>query len=338
MSPTTRKIGSTDVSALGYGCMGLSGFYGPVKPDEERLQVLDAAYEKGIRLWDTADLYGDSEDLIGKWFKRTGKRGEVFLATKFGFVPDSDPAKGFTINGTPEYVKEALDKSLKRLGVEQIDLWYLHRPDANVPIELTIAAMAEGVKAGKVKYIGISECSLDTLRRAHAVHPISAAQFEYAAFTLDTEKVGIFQACQELGIAFVAYSPLGRGLLTGTLNKDTLTDGDMRKAIPLPRFQAENEAILQRLLETISAIGAKHGATTTQVALAWLLAQGDNVIPIPGTTKVSRLEENVGALKLQLSEEESQAIRKAAESFADVPANAASHASLHFVDTPKLAQ
>ncbi|KIP05920.1 hypothetical protein PHLGIDRAFT_24831 [Phlebiopsis gigantea 11061_1 CR5-6] len=338
MSFPTRKIGSTDVSAIGYGCMGLSGNYGPVGTDEERFKVLDAAHEKGCRLWDSADMYGDSEDLIGKWFRRTGKRDDIFLATKFGFV-SGDRSKGIRISGTPEYAQEALNKSLKRLGVPQIDLWYLHRPDANVPIEITIGAMAEAVRAGKVKYIGISECSLETLKRAHAVHPIAAVQFSYAAFTLDIERAGILQACKDLGITVVAFGPLGQGLLTGTItSRDSLADTDMRKFIPFPRFQEENLKVTQKLVQTLADIGLKHEASPAQVALAWLLAQGDHVIPIPGTTKITRLEENLGAVKVPLSAAEIQQIREAAEVFADIPPLVAAHSHMHFVDTPELPQ
>lgn len=321
--------------------MGLSGAYGPMASEEERFKVLDAAYGKGCRFWDTADIYGDSEDLIGKWFKRTGKRDEIFLATKFIFlckVP-GDPLKGMDLNGTPEYVAQALETSLKRLGVEQIDLWYAHRPDPKVPIELTVQAMAEQVKAGKVKYLGLSGCSVNTLRRAHAIHPISAVQFEYAAFTLDVERVGIVDVCKELGIALVCYSPLGRGLLTGTTTStDEMADKDIRKAIPWPRFQPENQPIVQKLVQSLGDIGAKHGVNAPQTALAWLLAQGDFVIPIPGTTKIARLEENLAAINIQLSQEEEKAVRKAAESFANIPSGIPAHAALQFVETPKLTE
>jgi len=214
MSLPTRKIGDTAVSSIGYGAMGISAAYGKIDSDEERFKVLDAAHAKGCTFWDTADVYADSEELIGNWFKRTGKRKDIFLATKFGCRFETGR---LMIDGSPEYVKQAFEKSLSRLAVDYVDLYYLHRADKTVPIEYTIAAMADLVKTGKVKYLGLSECSAATLRRAHAIHPISAIQVEYSPFTLDIEdeKVGLLKAARELGIAIVAYSPLGRGLLTG---------------------------------------------------------------------------------------------------------------------------
>lgn len=342
MSLPARKIGSTDVSCIGFGTMGLSAFYGPPKPDEERFKVLDAAYESGCTFWDTSDIYGDSEELIGKWFKRTGKRNEIFLATKFSFrrADPTDPRAGMNVDGTPEYARQAIDKSLERLGVEQIDLWYLHRPDANVPIELTIGAMAEAVRAGKVKYIGISECSEATLRRAHAVHPLAAAQFEYAPFTLSIEdpQVGIRDACAELGIALVAYSPLGRGLLSGQLDPNKLSDTDVRKMLNYPRFERKNFELVLRLVDTLAAIGARHSATSAQVALAWLLAQGPGVIPIPGTTNVGRVKENANAAHVNLTPDEVKEIRDAVEraGLHKIMRNPAGFEHMHLIDTPPL--
>ncbi|GJE84288.1 aldo-keto reductase [Phanerochaete sordida] len=340
MSLPTRKIGTDSVSCIGFGMMGLSAYYGPVKPDEERFKVLDAAYESGCTFWDTSDAYGDSEELIGKWFKRTGKRNEIFLASKFAFRSGADAEKPFAIDGSPEWARQAIDLSLKRLGVDQIDLWYLHRPDANVPIELTVGAMSEAVKAGKVKYLGISECSAATLRRAHAVHPMAAAQFEYAPFTLGVEdpRIGIRDACKELGITLIAYSPLGRGLLTGKLDPETLSDNDMRKMLNYPRFRRENFALVLQLVDTIGAIGARHGATAAQVALAWLLAQGPDVIPIPGTTNVGRVHENAKAANITLTPEEVKEIRDAVEraglhTVLRVPE---AFESYNYVDTPPL--
>ncbi|KAJ6607704.1 NADP-dependent oxidoreductase domain-containing protein [Mycena sp. CBHHK59/15] len=213
MSFPTRKIGGADVSALGFGAMGIAGAYGAVEGDEERFKVLDAAYAAGCTHWDTADIYGDSEELLGKWFKRTGKRDEIYLATKFGIVMTEERV----VNGTPEYARQSVEKSLKRLGVDCVDLYYLHRADSTVSIEHSVAAMAEFVKEGKVKHLGLSEVSASTLRRAHAVHPIAAVQVEYSPFTLDIEdpKIDLLRTCRELGIAVVAYSPLGRGLLSG---------------------------------------------------------------------------------------------------------------------------
>ncbi|KAJ8472509.1 hypothetical protein ONZ45_g16626 [Pleurotus djamor] len=305
----TRKIGTHNVSAVGFGTMGLSAYYGSVASDEERLAVFDAAYERGCTFWDTADVYGDSEDLIGKWFKKSGKRDDIFLATKFGMASPN----GKFPDGDPEYVPKAIDSSLKRLGVETIDLYYLHRPDPTVPIELTVGAMAEGVKAGKIKYLGLSECSAATLRRAHAVHPISALQVEYSPFTLDIEdeKIGLLKAARELGVTVIAYSPLGRGLLTGQIrSRSDLEEGDFRLAIP--RYSEENFPNILKIADHLKVIGQRHNATAGQVALAWVLAQGDDFIPIPGTKKVKYLDENLGALKVALSKDELEEVRTAA--------------------------
>ncbi|KAJ6517190.1 NADP-dependent oxidoreductase domain-containing protein [Mycena vitilis] len=213
----TRKIGDITVSAIGFGAMGIAGMaYGAAPEDEDRFKVLDAAYAAGCTMWDTADIYGDSEQLLGQWFKRTGRRDDIFLASKFGIVA---LAGGRVVDGSPEYVRKAAEKSLQRLGVDCIDLYYLHRADPLTPIERTVAAMAELVREGKVKYLGLSEISAATLRRAHAVHPIAAVQVEYSAFTLDIEdpNIALLQTCRELGITTVAYSPLGRGLLSGLI-------------------------------------------------------------------------------------------------------------------------
>ncbi|KAL1941876.1 hypothetical protein VTO73DRAFT_6876 [Trametes versicolor] len=307
----TRKIGQTDVTAIGYGAMGISVFYGTPKTDEEGMKILDAVYENGCTNWDTADAYGNNEEIIGKWFKKTGKRNDIFLATKFGFAHGS---KDRFVYAPPEYVPKALEKSLSRLGVDSIDLWYLHRADPTVPIELTVGAMAEQVKAGKVKYLGLSEVSAETLRRAHAVHPISAIQVEYSPFALDVEdeQVGLFKAARELGVAIVAYSPVGRGLLGGQIkSRADLDEGDRRRI--LPRFSDENFPKILKLVEGVKAIAAKYNAKPGQVALAWLLAQGDDVIPIPGTTKVENLKENLASFDLKLSAEDVAEIRRIAE-------------------------
>ncbi|KAJ7851979.1 NADP-dependent oxidoreductase domain-containing protein [Mycena leptocephala] len=308
MSPT-RKIGNSTFPSIGFGAMGISTFYGAVESDEERFKVLDAAHAAGCTFWDTADLYGDSEELIGKWFKRTGKRDDIFLCSKFGFILPS-----FALDGSPAHVKEATESSLAKLGVECIDLYYLHAADPTVPIEHTVAAMAEFVKAGKVKYLGLSEVSSETLRRAHAVHPIAAVQVEYSPFTLDIEdpKIGLLATARERGVQIVAYSPLGRGLLTGQYKSpDDFEDTDFRKAIP--RYSAENFPNILKLADGLKSIGTKYGgATAGQVALAWLLAQGDDIIPIPGTKKIKYLEENIAASKVTLSAEDVQAVRDVA--------------------------
>ncbi|KAF4580271.1 hypothetical protein EYR40_003205 [Pleurotus pulmonarius] len=307
MSLPMRKIGLSEVSAIGFGAMGITAFYSATESDEERLKVLDAVFEGGCNFWDTADAYLDSEDLIGKWFKRTGKRSEIFIATKFGFASDS----GKIPDGDPKYVPRALASSLKRLGVDYIDP--VLPPHTTVPIELTVGALAEQVKAGKIKYIDLSECSEATLHRAHAVHPISALQVEYSPFTLDIEdpKIGLFNAAKELGIALIAYSPLGRGLLTGQIrSRSDFAPDDFRLAVP--RYSDEKFPKILKLADDLKAIGAKHDATAGQVALAWILAQGDHVIPIPGTKKVKYLKENLGALNVKLSEEEVLEVREIA--------------------------
>ncbi|KAJ7658264.1 NADP-dependent oxidoreductase domain-containing protein [Mycena polygramma] len=333
---STRKIGDSTFPGVGFGGMGLSSAYGAVESDEERFKVLDAAHAAGCTFWDTADMYGDNEELIGKWFKRTGKRDDIFLCTKFGFTLPS-----YAINGTPEYVKTAAESSLKKLGVDHIDLYYLHRADVKTPIEHTVAAMAEFVKAGKVKHLGLSEVSADTLRRAHATHPIAAVQVEYSPFTLDIEdpKIGLLAAARELGVKIVAYSPLGRGLLTGQYKSpDDFEDGDFRKFVP--RYNAANFPNILKLADGLKAIGAKYNnATAGQVALAWVLAQGDDVIPIPGTKKIKYLEENIAAGKLTLSPEDVQAVRDVAKK-ADASQGDRYPPGLEemlFADTPKLA-
>jgi len=307
---STRKIGNDDVAEMGLGLMGLSAFYGQVESDEERFKFLDQAFEDGWNNWDSADIYGDNEDLIGKWFKRTGKRDKIFLATKFGIVRGEKRGT----NGTPEYVKSACEKSLRRLGIDTIDLYYLHRVDKTVPIEKTVGAMAELVKEGKVRYLGLSEVSAETLRRAHAVHPIAAVQLEYAPFTLDIEdpKVGLLKTCRELGVAVIAYSPLGRGLLTGRYKSpDDFEEDDFRRTVP--RFSKENFPKILEVVDGLTEIGKKHNATPSQVTLAWVLAQGKDIIPIPGTKNIKYLKENQGAVNIKLSEEELARVRKLAE-------------------------
>jgi len=307
----TRKIGDDDVAAMGLGLMGLSAFYGQVESDEERFKFLDTALEDGWTFWDSADIYGDSEDLIGKWFKRTGNRKKIFLATKFAFVQTE---AGPGLNGTPEYTKAACESSLKRLGIDQIDLFYMHRADPKVPIEKTVGAMAELVKEGKVRYLGLSEVSSGTLRRAHAVHPIAAVQVEYSPFTLDIEdeKIALLKTCRELGVTVIPYSPLGRGLLTGQYKSpDDFEADDFRRSTP--RFSKENFPKILEVVDALTEIGKKHDATPGQVTLAWILAQGKDFIPIPGTKKVKYLKENLGAVHIKLSDEEVAQVRKLAE-------------------------
>ncbi|KAJ1309071.1 hypothetical protein OPQ81_004750 [Rhizoctonia solani] len=301
----TRRIGNDNVTALGFGAMGIGGLaYGAAGDDESRFKVLDKLVELGCTNWDTADIYGDSEVLIGKWFKRTGKRDQIFLATKFAITPNGP-------NGKPEYMKQRLNQSLERLGVDTIDLYYVHRIDQTVPIETTVGALAEQVKAGKIRYIGLSEPSPATLRRAHKVHPIAAIQVEYSPFVLDIEQKGhLLETARELGVAVVAYSPLGRGLLTGQITSNADIPGDdFRKHIP--KYSEANFPKIISLVNKIKDIGKKHNATPGQVTLAFLLAQGDDIIPIPGTKNVKYAEENIGALKVNLTPEEVKAIRQA---------------------------
>ncbi|KZP08099.1 Aldo/keto reductase [Athelia psychrophila] len=337
MSLPTRKIGQTEVSAIGYGAMGISRFYGEVtQTDEERFALLDAVYANGCKFIDTADAYGDSEELLGKWFKRTGNREDIFLATKFGFTTDPNRR----VDGRPAHVRAAAEGSLKRLGVDQIDLYYLHRADPQEPIENTVGAMAELVKEGKVKYLGLSECSAATLRRAHAVHPIAALQVEYSPFTLDIEDpaVALLQTARELGIAIVAYAPLGRGMLTGQFRgPEDFGPGDFR--LTVARYSKENFPNILRLADGLKEIGEKHSATAGQVALAWLLAQGDDILPIPGTRSVKYLQENLGAAKVQLTPEDLSEVRKVALA-ADVAQGGSRYPpgsdKLLFGDTPSL--
>jgi len=305
----TRKLGKNgpEVTALGFGTMGLSAFYGKLEADEERFKVLDRAYELGELNWDSADAYLDSEDLLGKWFKRTGKRNEIFLATKFAnqFVDGKR-----VIDSSPEYCKRACEKSLKRLGIDYIDLYYCHRVDGKTPIEKTVQAMAELKKEGKIHYLGLSEISSDTLRRACKVHHIDAVQIEYSPFCLDMEdpKIGLLQTCRELGVAIVAYSPLSRGILTGQYkSRDDFEDGDWRKSGP--RFSEENFPKNLVLVEKLEEVAKKKGCTPGQLTLAWVLAQGDDILPIPGTKKIKYLEENMAALDVKLSKEEVAEIR-----------------------------
>ncbi|KAF8997494.1 NADP-dependent oxidoreductase domain-containing protein [Cyathus striatus] len=310
----TRKIGATSVSAIGLGLMGIGAFYGTTGSDEERFKVLDTALERGCNFWDTANMYGDSEELIGQWFKYSGKRDQVFLATKCGYTSFTGQITDRLINGEPEFIRAEFEKSISKLCTNRVDLYYLHRADPTIPIEKSVEALAKLVKEGKVNYIGLSEVSAETLRRAHAVHPIAAVQMEYSPFVLDAEceKYALLKTCRELGVKLVAYSPLGRGMLTGQLKspKD-FEEGDIRKYFP--RFNEENFPKSLALVDKIKTIGVKCNATPGQVSLAWLLAQGEDIIPIPGTKRVQYLEENLGAANLHLSDEDIVEVRAVAE-------------------------
>ena len=302
-----RKLGSQGLTAsqLGLGCMGMSEFYG-VQNDDESIKTLHRSLELGINFWDTADMYGPykNEELVGNALK--GKRKLVTLATKFGFVRDTENPALRGINGKPEYVKQSCESSLKRLQTDYIDLYYLHRVDRDTPIEETVGAMADLVKEGKIMGIGLSEVSAATLRRAHAVYPISAVQSEYSLWTRDPEEE-MLPTCNELGVAFVPYSPLGRGFLTGQIKTENdFEPTDYRRFSP--RFQGENFKKNLVLVKKIQALAAKKGCTSSQLALAWVMAQGNFLFPIPGTKRIKYLEENAGAVKVKFSKEELNAI------------------------------
>lgn len=298
-----KSLGTQGLTAseLGLGCMGMSEFYGETN-DEASIKTLHRAHEIGINFLDTADAYGPhkNEILIGRAIK--SYRNEVTLATKFGILRDPANPQLRGLNGKPEYVKKACEASLKRLDIDTIDLYYLHRKDPATPIEETVGAMAELVKEGKIKAIGLSEVSSDTLRKAHAVHTITALQTEYSIWSREPED-DLIETCKELGIAFVAYSPLGRGFLTGQIKKfEDFEANDYRRFSP--RFQGENFQKNLDLVNKIVALAAKKNCTASQLALAWVMAQGEHIFPIPGTKRIKYLEENAGALNVSFTKEE----------------------------------
>ena len=306
----TRKLGNNlEVSAIGLGCMGMSSGYGPAADRNEMIALIRSAVDRGVTFFDTAEVYGPftNEDLVGEALAPV--RGQVVIATKFGFGPDPDTGKQQGLNSRPEHIKQVADASLKRLRTDVIDLFYQHRVDLNVPIEDVAGAVKDLIAQGKVKHFGLSEASVQTIRRAHAVQPVTTLQSEYSLWWREPENE-ILAALEELGIGFVPFSPLGRGFLTGAIDDNTtFASHDMRNT--LPRFSAEARKANQDVVDLLREIATPRNATPAQIALAWLLAQKPWIVPIPGTTKLHRLEENIGAVNIELSAQDLRSIESA---------------------------
>ncbi|KAJ5087994.1 hypothetical protein N7456_011610 [Penicillium angulare] len=314
MSAPLRTLGrdGPQVSSVGLGMGSIGGFYGSAGTLDERIALLDHAHATGLRFWDLADVYLDSEDLVGEWVKRSGKRDEVFIATKFGMHHGTNGVQISRSDG--EYAQIACEKSLQRLGIETIDLYYCHRVDGVTPIEKTIEGMVELKKQGKIRHLGLSGVSPTTLRRAHAVHPIATLQMEYSLFCLEIESPEslILKTCRELGVTIVAYCPIGRGILSGQFqSRADIPANDLR--LMLPKYSDSNFPKVMQIVQKLKDIGEAHGRTPAQVALAWLLAQGPDIIPIPGTKSAERMDENAASALINLSGDEVRSIRDVVE-------------------------